>query len=214
MNNPNFCGDCSTTCAADFYCSQGVCKKQTNATCSTHSECLSGKCTTEGTCAISGKFVFVSSVGYTGNLGGLTGADNKCQNLANLVSLPGVYKAWLSDSVDSPSTRFTHYDGKYLLTNGIKIADSWIDLTDGTIDTYINMNEMGTSPAIKYVWTNTQPDGNLKTNDPNGMCSNWQSMVETLDGHLGSIEYADEGWTFILAVSSCNFILHLYCFEQ
>ena len=34
-------------------------------------------------CSLPSKIVFVSSVGYTGDLGGLKGADEKCQSLRN-----------------------------------------------------------------------------------------------------------------------------------
>ena len=43
-------------------------------------------------------YVFVTSQTFTGNLGGIAGADQKCQDLADAAGLPGIYKAWLADS--------------------------------------------------------------------------------------------------------------------
>jgi hypothetical protein len=49
-------------------------------------------------------FVFVTSRAYTGNLGGLAGADAICQTHAAEAGLPGTYVAWLATStVTAPS---------------------------------------------------------------------------------------------------------------
>jgi hypothetical protein len=42
------------------------------------------------------KIVFVTSQTYTGNLGGHTGADQKCKALALAAGLLGNFKAWIS----------------------------------------------------------------------------------------------------------------------
>ena len=51
------------------------------------------------------KRAFVTSQLYNGNMGGLAGADARCQGLADAVGLPGTYRAWLSSATESPSTR-------------------------------------------------------------------------------------------------------------
>ncbi len=56
------------------------------------------------------KTVFVTSASFSSNLGGLTGADDKCQAEADgpaSIVPAGTYLAWLSDGTDSPDTRFT-----------------------------------------------------------------------------------------------------------
>ena len=75
--------------------------------------------------------VFVTSTEYGGIIGGLTGADTICQQLAEASNLSGTYKAWLSDSTDSPSTRFVRSTGPYQLVDGTRIAANWTSLTDG-----------------------------------------------------------------------------------
>jgi len=52
------------------------------------------------------KFAFVTTWEGDGNIGGLAAADAICQTEAEDAELPGTYKAWLSDSSSSPSTRF------------------------------------------------------------------------------------------------------------
>src|SRR5690242_2782849 len=79
-----------------------------------------------------GKLVFVTSTLQTGNLGGLTGADMICQARAAAGGLRGIFKAWLSDTTASPSTRFTRSKKPYVLLDGTVIANNWADLTDGS----------------------------------------------------------------------------------
>ena len=52
------------------------------------------------------KYAFVTTWQGDGNIGGLAAADAICQTEAEEAELPGTYKAWLSDSGNSPSTRF------------------------------------------------------------------------------------------------------------
>ena len=89
--------------------------------------------------------VFLSSAVYDGAMGGLDGADAKCQALAAAAGLPGTFRAWLSDSTGSPSTRFTQSTLRYVRVDGVKVADDWADLTDATKLLYapINVTENG-----------------------------------------------------------------------
>lgn len=52
-------------------------------------------------------FVFVTSKRYDGNLGGVEGANEICQEHAEAAGLPGEYKAWISSSTEqSPAHTF------------------------------------------------------------------------------------------------------------
>jgi Protein of unknown function (DUF1554) len=72
------------------------------------------------TCAVPGGSctVFVTSQGFNGNLGGLAGADTKCQALADTAGLGGTYKAWLSDSTTDARNRLTQATVPYRLVDG------------------------------------------------------------------------------------------------
>ncbi|TSC66687.1 MAG: hypothetical protein CEO21_126, partial [Microgenomates group bacterium Gr01-1014_80] len=91
------------------------------------------------------KRVFETSLTYDGNLGGLAGADSKCQTLADTSGRGGTWKAWLSDSATSVSSRFTHATVSYKLLNGTTIANDWNNLTSGTILAPINLTEILTT---------------------------------------------------------------------
>src|SRR5262249_27131858 len=107
--------------------------------------------------------VFVTSLTYTGNLGGLAGADALCQARADAAALGGTYKAWLADDSGSPATRFTHSTGEYVLVDGTVVAGNWADLTDGSTGHAIDKTEgNGTPPTTgsvcgppnRRVWSN------------------------------------------------------------
>ena len=71
------------------------------------------------------KTVFITSAKFKGNLGGLAGADDKCQAEADgpaSIVPSGTYLAWLSDGTDSPDTRFTKSSHPYMLPDGTKLA--------------------------------------------------------------------------------------------
>ena len=110
------------------------------------------------------KTVFVTTATFDGNLGGLAGADEKCQAAADASSIvpSGTYRAWLSDSTGSPSTRFQRSTGPYVLPDGTIIAaHGYADLTNGTLNAPIDQTETGgpTSPPGTTVWSNTASAG-------------------------------------------------------
>ena len=69
----------------------------------------SNACSTSDTMQIISTYrkVFVTSIGYDGNLGGLAGADAKCMTRAAAGNLSGTYKAWLSSSTVNAKDRIT-----------------------------------------------------------------------------------------------------------
>lgn len=95
-------------------------------------------------CVWTGKLVFASSEVYSGNLGGLSGADTKCQTLAASAEIIGegrAFRAWLSDNQKDAASRLTHSLTPYILLDGTPIAANWADLTDGTLAHAIDRNE-------------------------------------------------------------------------
>jgi hypothetical protein len=155
--------------------------------------------------------VFVSSTVYGGKIGGLVGADFLCQDLAESAGLSGTYKAWLSDDIASPSTRFVRSKGPYVLVNGKRIADNWKDLTDGSLKIPINVTQAGSKAADSTsVWTYTKADGAAIDANTNN-CGNWAAA--TGDGDVGSETSRNATWTDNGA-AACNTGQHLYCFQQ
>ncbi|MEM8962282.1 MAG: hypothetical protein AAGD38_12435 [Acidobacteriota bacterium] len=162
--------------------------------------------------------VFVTSTNQTGSFGGLDAADAICQGLADAAGLDGTFKAWLSDTTDSPSTRFTQSEFIYVLVDGTKIADDWDDLTDGTIDATISLDENGDTTDSTDVYTNTTSAGEVRATNSTLLCDNWTSDVSTDFGIVGLTNATDETWSTdsagALLTSCANTNAVLYCFEQ
>jgi hypothetical protein len=174
--------------------------------------------------------VFVTSTTYDGNLGGLAGADAKCQARASAASLPGTYKAWLSDSTVSAGDRMTHSTGAYKLKNGTVVATNWTDLTDGSLASPISHDEFG-NPAGEYPFQNitttafTATFANGNANLSNGFhCNDWTSNADGA-GWLGQTIFSDGRWSHVNSVTSCTGVnvapagsfdgkSRLYCVQQ
>lgn len=171
------------------------------------------------------KRVFLTSTtyhgdGYSAGFGGLSGADAKCQERANTANLGGNWKAWLSDSSVSASSRMTHSSVPYKLLNGTVIADSWSDLTslkpDGSFLKHaIDVTELGTN-YYPLVWTNTQPDGSITESNSIFTCVDWQQSYGGLTAYVGAPginDFLGQKWTSYFR-QDCYKPAALYCFEQ
>ncbi|MFT4038312.1 MAG: hypothetical protein QM692_09050 [Thermomicrobiales bacterium] len=180
--------------------------------------CEGGVCVSPAVCGAGGPCtVFLSSEKVQGNLGGLSGADAKCQSLASAAGLPGSYKAWLSDDTSSPSSRFFRSSGPYVLIDGTVVANSWADLADGTpLLATIKVTETGGDYGdTSNAWSNTTADGvAISSGDPGeGSCTNWSSNANNVSGGFGSI-LSKTDWSMVTTTSFCINRLHLYCFQQ
>jgi hypothetical protein len=179
--------------------------------------CGSPACGRQGPCR-----VFVTSQAFTGILGGVGGADAKCQQLADVSPLTrgGKYRAWISggSANSGPASRFTNLDrtGPYVLTNGAEIAADWSDLVDGSaIGAPIHHTEWGdtTSPAF-FAWTYTLGDGHPGT--VGGLlrfCNEWASPDISEQGGNGDTRETGFRWTQ-QGTDSCAGQHPLYCLEQ
>jgi hypothetical protein len=154
------------------------------------------------------KTVFVTSSSTTGNIGGIAGGDALCNSLASAASLAGTYKAWLGDSTTDPASSFT-MGNPYQLADGTLIAVSFADLTDGSLDAPISVDETGapaSSPTV--AWTGVNSDGTFA--GAGLACSDWTAAGNGLVGDRFS---TTSTWTKH-TVLNCSLELAIYCFEQ
>lgn len=165
------------------------------------------------------RVVFVTSQGYNGNLGGLQGADAKCQNHANQAGLGGVFKAWLSTQDNSVASRFDRlFDSvRYIRPDGTLILSSWEWLTGSNIQRRIDMDELGNhiGGTSTQVWTGTDSDGSSWSfQNLERFCNSWSSNSNTLYGRVGVIGLDNSGAWSGWSHSLCNEEQRLYCFQQ
>jgi hypothetical protein len=158
------------------------------------------------------KRVFVTSTSYTGNLGGLAGADAKCQERATAAGLGGTFKAWLSaaGTGNSAGERLTPAPGPYVRTDGIQVARDFSDLVDGSIAAPIPLNEFGVASGQLGAWT-----GTMATGEASGFnCNGWTSAAQADVGDFGNQLATDTTWTILPMPLSCDLFRKLYCIEQ
>jgi hypothetical protein len=160
------------------------------------------------------KRVFITSTLHDGNLGGFAGADAICAARAAAGGLPGTYKAWLSASSSTASSRLAHATVPYANYPSSSysphiIADNWNDLTDGLLEYYILYTEFGGFPSTNLVWTGTDYTG------ANGgsSCVDWTTNSSLSVAGVGNNASVASQWTSF-ADQSCNNLRALYCFEQ
>lgn len=181
---------------------------------------LSGGDQCSPVCSLAQLFVFATSIRYSGALGGLDGADAKCQALASKAGVQGTYRAWLSDGVETPATRFKH-GLPYIRLDKKPVAQSLDAMIEaGVLQNPISLTEnnepLGDDQecgAINKVWTNLRRDAT-----PIGEldCGGWTRVdgVAPQDGGIGVAHRTGQAWTDEQCALSCGSLLRLYCFQQ
>lgn len=165
------------------------------------------------------KGAFVTSQFYDGNLGGVAGADAKCQSAANAGGLPGKFKAWIDDDGTAPdiTTRFRQASTTYVAISSNTIANDWSDLTSGTLRNHIDRTELNvTAPSnvSTDIWTGALSDGtnNIVTSNT-AHCSNWTSNSSGQTGSFGDFTTTSSAWSYA-STGTCDTPRRLYCFQQ
>jgi hypothetical protein len=158
------------------------------------------------------KRIFTSTLRYDGNLGGLASADALCDQLAQDASLGGTFQAWLGVGSSGPAERTERQGKPYQTTTGTVVADDWADLTDGSLDAPVNVDQYGNPVASShYAWTNVAAVGGGAEGAPD--CSGWTSADPGDDGAYGVTGVTAPPWTDSVVVP-CDSLNHLICIEE
>ena len=154
--------------------------------------------------------VFVTSVTWDGlQIGGLSGADAKCADVARSTGLDANGEKWIAwlSGPGAAKDRLT-FDGPYRLLNGTEIAADKARLSSGTLRHAIDVNEQNGAPMGELrVWTGTEANGNIS----GSTCGGW--MNDTVLGLFGKVDTSGSGWTQS-GTTACGIALRLYCFEK
>ena len=167
-----------------------------------------------------GALAFVTSTTGKGRLqdwaeaGGETGVDAGdaiCQARASAAGYanPSHFLAWLSDDQEHAADRFT-YDGPWIRPDGMPVASSLADLTDGTLFAPLNRREDGYYNSAQWAWTGSSEDGLYTSQD----CDHWASDSDTFNGTRGFTIAAKDYWTDSGWDEPCDGTRALYCFSQ
>ncbi len=170
-----------------------------------------------GGCAGVDKRVFATSTTYRGNLGGVIGADAKCQTQADAATLGGTWRAIISQPVAAnwAANRIDYNWDRLVDINGTVIATSPSDLWDGTIASPINIDENGVVQTGN-VWTSSTSFGaSISENTTVGdNCSNWTDGLSDSSGlKAGAISAVNSTWISGVNGRCWSDFNRLYCAE-
>jgi hypothetical protein len=160
------------------------------------------------------RVVFVTSLSFTGNLGGIAGADAQCQSLAAASSQPRIqghsFVAWVSTAATPATSRVVHGTLAYVRADGATVASSWDDLTDGNVQSGISNDENGNVRNGAGAWTGTTSGG---ANYAGGDCAAWTAGANGTKGVSGNVGGTGGGWSSG-PLDDCNNTHALYCVEE
>jgi hypothetical protein len=158
--------------------------------------------------------IFVTSQSYTGNLGGIIGANSLCATAATNAGLVKTYKALLSAPGNFAKNRLTTDASIYTVssTGPRRVADS--------LNALFNTNIIDLKAEIRYdeftafttntAWTGTDAYGEVGTT---GNCSSWTSSSGADLGTVGDSTATSASWTEFQQ-DNCNQSHSLYCISQ
>jgi hypothetical protein len=127
------------------------------------------------------------------------------------------FRAWLSSSAASASTRLVHGTGKNILprapddgTAVLVVANDWTALVRATLRHAFDRDEKGESlVGSARVWTGTDSSGLATGTD----CDGWRSLDRGFEGRTGQSDGTDAIWTDNASSARAQ-QAHLYCVED
>jgi hypothetical protein len=152
-------------------------------------------------------FVTSNGIGNGGNLGGLAGADNQCQTLAQAAGAGAkTWRAYLStqaaDGAPAVNARDRIGKGPWQNAKGVVIAKDVAELHGAnglTKQTALNekgevVNGRGDTPNRHDALTGSQPDGTAFAAGEDRTCKNWTSSTQgaAMLGHIDRIGLRDD----------------------
>ena len=156
--------------------------------------------------------VYVTTVSYTGALGGINGADEKCMSDANYPG-EGTYRALLSDG----SSRTTLSD--WVLIAGVKYiratgGDVIATATSESTFSFPLSSSFVTSVATTPYWSGLKANWDGESGIVDN-CQNWTSANAIYNGNIGRAEDTASSAIFDSSVTgTCNSSFKLVCIEQ
>ncbi|MCC6994290.1 MAG: choice-of-anchor D domain-containing protein [Deltaproteobacteria bacterium] len=166
--------------------------------------------------ALQNNIVFVSSMDFPANLGGLTAYDAQCNLLATAAGLNNAggngYVAWMSSETQSAASRVGAARG-FVRPDGRPFADDLASLlTNGAVLNPIAIDENGRLLSRQAqeggVWTGTNPDGSVNAGET---CASWTSNVSTSRTRQGEAHSGPGDWTQVGGTGGCDASGRIYC---
>lgn len=150
-----------------------------------------------------------------GQLGGMPGADEKCNTLARTYGLDGPdgstrFRAWLSSETSNIAERNIAGAGRYVRVDGVVVADSWTDLLAGKLVSAPRLTADGVDVFDQPTWTGTLGEGGV-WGGPSS-CDEWSTNRGAAVWGIAASN--GPGWSEWQEPVPCSQSLSLYCVEQ
>ena len=214
---------CSTACARGPHCGDGVIQAEAGEECEPSP--IPGEMSHCPMCRHAPRLVFLTSESFTGDLGGLAGADKRCNQLAVASLLGGSFRAWLLVDGQTLAARFPEFSGAPTAWNFTSmgnelLAKSFQQLVSQGPAGPLAYTEQGDSQPKRYVWTNITAAGLAAGGD----CGQWTSTDGTaLYGLSGFVPnegpealawYQQRRWTDFKGLKHpCYYSHPIYCIQ-
>ncbi len=157
------------------------------------------------------KRVFVTSAEYSGQLGGLAGADQLCQTAATAANKGGTWRAWLSSSTVNAIDRIADVGPWYQEPSAgalVKTFNNKANLVTSPLQRlYVDEEGRGNSVSTQRTyWTGTLQTGQHAS----ATCNDWASSTS----QNGTVGPGSSAWSYNDFVVSCTSTYSLVCLEQ
>lgn len=192
-------------CTAPAYCGDGFVWAEGGEECEDESDESFDRCND----CLNGRYAFVTSTEYPGDLNGVSNAHDLCQMLAEQVGLVGEYRAWLADTKEEPADWMDgEFSGWHLTPCGDPVAMSW-ELEQ--LESPLDCNEKADRTKEQgFAWTSVSVHGYSDDFDLAYICGGWGDIWGF--GYVGQVGATDSTWTST-GPRPCDEPAHLYCFE-
>ena len=162
-------------------------------------KCIKGACVPEQA------RIFVTDYSWSGAIGGLFGADDKCQAQADLAGLGYGWLAFMADTSYPDIASSLRSDVQFVRIDGKLVASNKNDLVNGNLVNPVNLDQYG-NIVNGVAWTGLT-SGGVGTGVN---CHDWGWVSES--GTYGSTSSTSASW-MDSGVAPCEEPKHLYCLE-
>lgn len=157
------------------------------------------------------RLVLFNTGASNGDLGGDEGIQTMCDNgtPVGVTKVHGFLSSYERQISDMPAAYgYPTSVPIYGLSGGgveTRIADDWMDLLDGNIDT--SLSGAGVLPAANGWWSSSASDG---TNTWGNICNGWMVNLPGGDAWVGTSSATDETWIHNV-VATCDTTNYVLC---
>lgn len=149
--------------------------------------------------------IFTTSTAYTGNLGGISGADSKCVTHATAGSLGSNFVALVSTGTTNAKSRFNPSGNVFNINNDLIQNNLW---GGSYLSNPIIYDEYGNSASgDNSIWTGTDETGFSTSN----RCSEWTTSSSSISGSYGNSTRTSNHWMYQSVGNYCNNLYPIYC---